>query len=280
MMYVRDVGSCRKRITCAAMSGARSPHRSRYAWASDSFAPASWSMSAALRFAHRHGSSAPYGECEVEIEVDTCLAPHDVGKRRGAVPLEQQPWRDRGDSLRDQRLRRRDEHQRLLEQSEAADERLLLAAALGVVAGIRLVDRKGQELDRRAGQLAVDRDRAPQVAAVLAEREPRLVVDDLDGDILTLGKLDESPRLPARLLDDRLDRALDGVARHAHRLLPGPMSLSDGTGSGKQPVELVVRGREDRLVGAARPHAVALLDLVGVRGPLAREHARVRPQPA
>ena len=158
-------------------------------------APASWSISAALRFAHRQRlERAPDGEREVEIEVDACLAPHDVGKRRGAVSLEQQPWRDRGDSLRDQRLGRRDEHQRLLEQAAAADERLLLAAALGVVAGIRLVDRKGQELDRGDGQVDVDRDPAPQAAEVLAEREPRLVVDDLDGDVLALRKLDESPR--------------------------------------------------------------------------------------
>ena len=217
------------------------------------------------------------GEPEVEIEVDTGLAPHDVGKRRGAVSLEQQPRCDRGDSLRDHRLGRRDEHQGLLEEPATPDERLLLAAALGVMARICLVDRESEELERGDRQADVDRDRALQVAEVLAEREPRLVVDHLDGDVLALRKLDESPRLPTRLLDDRRDRALDGVARHADRLLPSPVSLRDGTCSRKQSVELVVRGREDRLVGAARPHAVALLHLVGVRRPLAGEHSGVGP---
>ena len=98
-------------------------------------------------------------------------------------------------------------------------------------------------------------------------------MDDLDGDVLALRKLDKGLRLPARLLDDGRDRALDRVARHADRLLPGPVTLCDRTGSRKQAVELVVRGREDRLVGAARPHAVALFHLVGIRRPLAREHS-------
>jgi hypothetical protein len=38
-------------------------------------------------------------------------------------------------------------------------------------------------------------------------------------------------------------------------------------------------GGEDRLVGAVRLHAIAPLDLVSVRGRLAREHSGVRPKP-
>ena len=39
-----------------------------------------------------------------------------------------------------------------------------------------------------------------------------------------------------------------------------------------------MRGREDGFVGVGRPHAVAALDLVGVRAGLARQHAGVGAQ--
>ena len=42
-----------------------------------------------------------------------------------------------------------DEHQRLLEQPAAAHEQVLLAAALGMVAGIRLVDREHEQVEGR-----------------------------------------------------------------------------------------------------------------------------------
>ena len=72
---------------------------------------------------------------------------------------------------------------------------------------------------------------------------------------------------------------LDLLARHLDRVLPGLEALGQGPVARQQLLEPLVRGREDDFVGVGRPHAVAPLDLVGVRGGLACQHARVRAQP-
>jgi hypothetical protein len=139
---------------------------------------------------------------------------------RPAVALEQHGRRELRDALRDERLGRRHEHQRLLEQPSTPDEQVLLAAALRVMAGIRLVDRQDEQLDGRHRQVAVDGDPAAQVAEVLAERQPRLVSDDLRDDAFAVRQIDEGTRLCSRLLDDGGDRPLDPLGGHADRVLP------------------------------------------------------------
>ena len=117
------------------------------------------------------------------------------------VALEQHLRRELGDPLRDERLRRGHEHQRLLEQPSAAHEQVLLAAALGMVAGIGLVDREDEQLDGRHRQVDVDGDPAAQVAEVVAERHPGLVAHDLQDDAFAVRQLDQidaSRRAPPR----------------------------------------------------------------------------------
>ena len=187
----------KKRIKWAASFGVIRPQRSRYACASASLAPASCSISAALTSAHAHGSEAPLdGEGVGEIELDAGVV-HDRGERRPAVALEQHVRRELGDPLRDERLRRGHEHERLLEQPPAAHEHVLLAAALRVVAGIRLVDREPEQLDGRHREVDVDGDPAAQVAEVVVERQPGLVAHDLQDDSFAGRQLDQAAR-PAR----------------------------------------------------------------------------------
>jgi len=69
-----------------------------------------------------------------------------------------------------ERLRRRDEHKRLLEEAAAPHEHVLLATALGVMARVRLVDREPEEPERVRRQVDVHRDPAPQVAEVFAQK--------------------------------------------------------------------------------------------------------------
>ena len=87
------------------------------------------------------------GQRVVEIDLDAGLATHNGGEGRAAVALEQEVWRDGGDSLRHDRLRRGHHHHGLLEQPPPTDEPQLFAASLGVVAGIRLVHRQDEQLD-------------------------------------------------------------------------------------------------------------------------------------
>ena len=158
------------------------------------------------------------GESVSEIELDAGVV-HDRGERRPAVALEQHGRRELGDPLRDERLRRRHEHQRLLEQSSAAHEQVLLAGALRVVAGVRLVDRELEQLEGRDRQVDVDGDPAAQVAEVVVERQPGLVAHDLQDDSFAVRQIDQVARPRARLRDHRRDRALDLLRGHEHRAL-------------------------------------------------------------
>jgi hypothetical protein len=150
---------------------------------------------------------------------------------------------------------------------------MVLDRALGGVAGVRLVQREDQQLDRGHRHGHVDRDAAAQVAEVRVVPEPRYVPDDLQLDALAVGQLDEIEALRPRLGDDRGDRGPDPVGGYPDRLLPAPVPRRQRPGAGQQRVEPLVRGGEDGLVGAGRADAVAALDLVGVRAVLAGQHA-------
>jgi hypothetical protein len=192
-----------------------------------------------------------------------------------ALAPEQHLRREHGDPLRDERLRRRHQHQRLLEQPPPANEQVLLAGPLRVMAGIRLVDREDEQIHGRQRQIDVDGDSAAQVAEVDTEGPPWLVAHDLQGDALSLRQLEQATSPGARLLDDRRYQALGLVSGHEHRALRALVALGQRPVAGEQLLEPLVRGGEDGLVGEARPHAVAALHLVGVRAGVAGQHASV-----
>ena len=131
--------------------------------------------------------------------------------------------------------------------------------------GIRLVHRDAEQLERGDRQVDVDGDPAPEVAEVLAERQPGLAAHQLQDDSFACRELDQVGGLRARFLDHSSDHGLDvrggtrkepptaGSARPASRL-PGAARSSCSWAR-----------REERFVGERRSHAVAPFDLVGVR---------------
>jgi hypothetical protein len=119
---------------------------------------------------------------------------------------------------------------------------------------------------------------ALEAAAVLAERHPRLVVDDLERHALSLGEPDGVAGPRAGCLDDGRQRGLEAVDGHAALLLPALVPVGQSALAGEELLQLCVGRGEDVLVGERRPHAVAALDLVRVRGGIAGEGARVGAQ--
>ena len=83
-----------------------------------------------------------------------------------------------------------------------------------MVARVGLVDRQPEQVDRRHRQVDVDLDPAAEVAAVVVERQPGLVVHDLDGHALAVRQIDEGACPGPRLLDDGRHRSLDLLGGH------------------------------------------------------------------
>jgi hypothetical protein len=141
------------------------------------------------------------------------------------------------------------------------------------------VQREHEQVDGRHREVDVDGDPAAQPAEVVAGGPPVLVVHDLEDDALAVREPEQSARPPARLLDDPDQHGLDPLGGDTDLVLPAVVALRQRPGAGEQLVEPLVRGREHGLVGVRRPHAVAPLDLVGVRAGLARQHAGVGAKP-
>jgi hypothetical protein len=150
------------------------------------------------------------------------------------------------------RLRRGRENERLLEQASAAHEQILLAEALRVVAGIRLVDREHEQLAGRHRQVDVYADPAAQVAEVIAGCPPGLVANDLQHDPFAGGHLDQAAYPGARLLDHGRERLLDLFGWDANRIFPALVPLGQRPVAGEQLLEPLVRGREHGFVGVGR----------------------------
>jgi hypothetical protein len=112
----------------------------------------------------------------------------------------------------------------------------------------------------------------------VSERKPGLVAHDLQDDFFAVRQLDETTGSGARLGDDGRHRALDLLGRHDDRVLPALVRLRRRLVAWEQLGESLVRGRGDGFAGVGRPHAVAPLDLVGVRKGLARQRAGVGAQ--
>jgi hypothetical protein len=86
---------------------------------------------------------------------------------------------------------------------------VVLAGALGVVAGIRLAHGEAEQLEGGHRQVEVDGDAVAQAAEVVSERKPGRVAHDLEGDFFAVRQLDETRGSGARLGDDGRHRALD-----------------------------------------------------------------------
>ena len=93
--------------------------------------------------------------------------------------------------------------------------------------------------------------------------------------LLAVRQLDQRPRPSAQHRDERTERG--NHSRRLDRVLAaiGLVALVERPVARKQVLELLVRLAVRRLGSQLRPDAVALLDLVGVREALAREHAGV-----
>ena len=173
--------------------------------------------------------------------------------------------------------RGRHELDRLLDQALVAEEQLLLDGVLRVVARVDLVRDELDDVVAGRRHVEVDDDPAAEVAQVVVERPPGLVAD-----------LPRLERLARRQVDEpAVRRAARRAARSAgHRPLSGRRCrLAARPRSARRAprpagARRAARGRPRRpRCARARPDAVAALDLVGVREPLAGEHARVGAQP-
>ena len=135
------------------------------------------------------------------------------------------------DALAHDRLRRRDEQERLLEPAAVVDEALLLDHALGVVPGVDLVRGEHDDVGRRRQRVGVDDDAAASAPEVVVERPPGLVVDLLDDQLLALRQLDEVCDPGAEDLDRREQRGHHlrrGTARLSRQ--PSKRSSSESPG--------------------------------------------------
>ena len=116
----------------------------------------------------------------------------DVLRRQPFLVFAEHDFRPQDrDPFGDQRLRRPDQENRLLEPTLIPHQGLLLRHLLRVVPWIGLVRR---ELGREVGShrhVGVDRDPAAQASEVVVVRRPRLVGDVLELDALVLREADE-----------------------------------------------------------------------------------------
>ena len=85
-------------------------------------------------------------------------------------------------------------------------------------------------------------------AEVVVEARPRLVGDQLELDVLALGKAEELVRAGTEVLGQRVDGRARAVDRHGVRLAPGHQPLGQRTGAGQHLVEPAVGVDQDLLV--------------------------------
>src|SRR5438045_1081071 len=111
---------------------------------------------------------------------------------------------------------------------------MVLGAALGMVAGIRLVGCQPQELRRGERKIDVDGDAAAQAAEVCTERQPWLVAHDRYESSLVLWQLDQAARPRTRLRDEASECALDQMRWHDDRGAPPRVTLSQRRVTGQQ----------------------------------------------
>ena len=170
-----------------------------------------------------------------------------------------------GDALADERLGRRHELDRLLQEALIPDEQLLLDDAVGVVTRVDLVGCERDQVGRGRLLVGVDDDPAAEIAEVVVERPPGLVVHLLDDELLARGQLDERSHPGAQHRDERTERG--NHPRRLDRMLApvGLVALVERSIAREQILERFVRRAVGRLGAELRPDAVALLDLVGVR---------------
>ena len=152
-----------------------------------------------------------------------------------------------GDALADERLRRRHELNRLLQEALIPDEQLLLDDVLGVMARVDLVRCERDEVGRGRLLVGVDDDAAAETAEVVVERPPGLVVHLLDDDLLARRQLDQRSHPGAQHSDDRTERWDHSLRRNGMFAAIGLIALVERPAAGKEVFELVVRRAVRRL---------------------------------
>ena len=260
-MYERHMGSLMKLITCARplLGGERPLH--------DVLASLVDRDAVDMELERRVGRHSVEGLVRLHDPPGKLGVVADAGvrddRRRHVMPLlaERDVRGQARDSLRDDRLRRRDQHDRLLEPARPRQE-LFLPCVLRVVAGVRLV---GDELDDDVGDhrdVGVDLDVAPQVAAVVVVRRPRLVRDVVVVDGFALRQPEELGRTPRELVREPGDDHGHPVGRNRIVFAPDPVPLLERAVPGQGRVDRLVCRLELGLRRAARRDAVVELDLV------------------
>ena len=122
--------------------------------------------------------------------------------------------------------------------------------ALRVVARVRLVDREPEQLEAEIGRstlTSIRLRRSPRYSQNASQGTSCTISSD---DALAVRQIDEGASVSARLLDRRPSPSLDLLGRDEHRLAPALVTLGQRPVAGEQLLELRVRGREHRLVGA------------------------------
>ncbi len=184
-----------------------------------------------------------------------------------------------GEPFGEQTLRGADEEDGLLEVPVTAHEAGFLARVLGVMSRIRLVRHEAAERGRQHREVGVDHDPAVQITEVVVEPGPRLVLDEVEVDVLALRQAEQALGAVTEVVSERVDRGRDLVARHRLRLAPRDQPLTERTASGQDGVD-APGGRRDRVVvDAGRANPVAPLHFVEEADGLAREPLRRHEQP-
>ncbi len=214
----------------------------------------------------------PLGQLRVEDEA--VLRQHHVRLRSPRV-VEHDLCAGLGDALAQHGLRRRHELDSLFDQAAVAQQQLLLDCMFRVVPRIHLVCGQVDQVVPRRGDVHVQHHAAAEIAEVVVERPPRLVLHRLERQLLPGGQLEQLRGPPAEnrqqlLQHGHRDRAVDEVL-----VAPRLTALVQRAVAREKLVELGVRRFVDARRRQLGPNAVAALDLVDIGDLGAREHVRV-----
>ena len=164
-----------------------------------------------------------------------------------------------------------DQEDGLLGMALALDQPRLLAAVLGVVAGIGLVRDQPGQVGHLLLEVGVDGDGGAVVAEVVVEPRPRLVGDHLVGDGLGVGQRVFGAHAVAQRAGERVDGFLEPVGRDLLRRAVRLHSLGERSAAAQCVVELAVRLPIALRVALGDVHVEIRLHLVDEADVLARE---------
>ena len=166
----------------------------------------------------RHDLGVVSNPERVEVGGDDALRPGTEDRLQTEV----------GQALGEQALGGAHQEDGLLHPSSAPDQPHLLAAVLGVVSGIGLVGHEMGERGRQNGKVGVHRHARMEIAQIGVEARPRLVLHQLEIDVLAFGESEETIGPLAQLFGQRGDGVGQSVGSHDVGLAPGDQPVADG----------------------------------------------------